>query len=488
MDFFINGEGVILEHSAGYQSFGIELLGLMFRYHTLTGISIPPEWTERSQKATNFYSALRRPDGSLPNYGDTGVLRKTREPKMAEIDNTGRSEPPFRRERYPVPPSMTMKPVSGYSVWWDGLDRTPIGVAATQTVSVWSYFPGHAHKHSDEMSIVHWAAGRPWWSAIGYWPYGAPGRENAEGWEGSNAPHLLDEPAGSTRTTRIRYLYWSPDIALLDLVREGPGKYIVRRQLLRASPALWMVLDTSSGADGKQTVRYWTAPHDSRLLKDNSPDSFRIVVPGKFQMLQGWVLGSEGLTVRTFRGSLSPFAGWEVVDGDSVPAPALEVGQSGDGSYAAIVWISPGVGNTPLDGTGVPVMRRWNGAEDWELEIPVVTPSLRMERRENRLVVSGLQGKVPTREVILEPGPEVEAERRDIQSALTMTAIKYPKFHDYIPYRIRVSILVLALFVLQEIVFQILERRGSRHLRILLHLSVISWIGLSGWIHLFYLA
>ena len=71
MPFYINDEGVVLEHSAEYQKAGINLLSLAYRYLALANESIPQKLISKYRKAKDFYSQLRRPDGSLPPFGDT---------------------------------------------------------------------------------------------------------------------------------------------------------------------------------------------------------------------------------------------------------------------------------------------------------------------------------------------------------------------------------------------------------------------------------
>jgi len=56
MRFYVNEEGVILEHSAGYQKVGLKLMGMAFRHLTLLDMPIPEDWKEKYQKAEAFYA------------------------------------------------------------------------------------------------------------------------------------------------------------------------------------------------------------------------------------------------------------------------------------------------------------------------------------------------------------------------------------------------------------------------------------------------
>src|SRR5450759_2482475 len=72
LNYSINEEGVTLLHSAGYHS--PQLFGFALRLYTLNGIKIPEEWWKRYAKAVDFELLLRRPDGTMPMYGDTSSM------------------------------------------------------------------------------------------------------------------------------------------------------------------------------------------------------------------------------------------------------------------------------------------------------------------------------------------------------------------------------------------------------------------------------
>ena len=69
--YYVNREGVTLLHSAGYTVGGVRFVAMAMRLYTLVGPSIPPEWWSRFEKAEAFHAMLRRPDGTLPMFGDT---------------------------------------------------------------------------------------------------------------------------------------------------------------------------------------------------------------------------------------------------------------------------------------------------------------------------------------------------------------------------------------------------------------------------------
>ena len=204
MSFYISEEGVVLENSAGYHKKGLELLDISFRYLTLLNKPIPYDWKSKYDKAKDFYLQLRRPDGSLPVFGDT---RRKEDPPNLLYTNI----PQFKKDKSSLDfrenilkKSFTLFPLSGYSVWWDQLKDGPSKNRLSQTMVIWSNFPDHGHKHADEMSVLLWAYGQTWWTNIGYLPYGTQEREEAISWSGSNAPHLAGEHQKIKRVTRLR--------------------------------------------------------------------------------------------------------------------------------------------------------------------------------------------------------------------------------------------------------------------------------------------
>ena len=193
MRFYVSDEGVVLEHSADYQSFGLMLLGRAFRYLALGHEVAPSQWVEKYRKAQAFYATLRRPDGTLPMFGDTDSDDDAVGALVTEFDANGSVGPLNWRTDWKPANAETIYPVSGYAIWWDGLKSWPDPRNLSETVLCWSNFAGHGHKHADEMSLLFWAKSQNWWSNVGYWPYDTPGRDETVSWAGSNAPHLLGE-------------------------------------------------------------------------------------------------------------------------------------------------------------------------------------------------------------------------------------------------------------------------------------------------------
>jgi len=142
-------------------------------------------------------------------------------------------------------------------------------------VVTWPYFPGHAHKHADEMSVLLWAGGYNWWTNVGYWPYGAKGRSEALSWAGSNAPHLFHESTHSKRKTKLLSYATSDYLNVIDLKRTGPNGYVARRQVIYLNPNLWIVIDCTEGSEDTLTTTAWTTSPEVKLYEEKAPGDER---------------------------------------------------------------------------------------------------------------------------------------------------------------------------------------------------------------------
>src|SRR5690606_19211230 len=102
MAFYINDEGVVLEHSAGYHELGVILLGKALHYLALNGITPPKDWVEKHEKGKHFLAGIRRPDATLPLFGNTLSKSLYAEPLRISVNDM----------------RATLYPVSGFSIWW----------------------------------------------------------------------------------------------------------------------------------------------------------------------------------------------------------------------------------------------------------------------------------------------------------------------------------------------------------------------------------
>ena len=455
LTFFLDDEGFVLEHSPGYQSFGIRLMGIAFRYLTLLGLKIPEPWLRKYQKAQQVYAELRRSDGTLPVFGDTDGGPDVAGPVVTKIDDAGHAGR-LIEQAWSARDERLFAPVAGYCVWWDGLDNWPDPDRLSQTAIAWSNFAEMGHKHADEMSLSVWAGGTSWWANVGYWPYDDTERGMAESWEGSNAPHRIGEPPDGARETRLRYHGREGHLAAIDLERRGSGSYRARRQVVHVGPKLWVVVDTSSGNEGNRTRTIWTTTPGVRLTETGAGGAYTLQDRSSGQSLQAYFLGDTGVTRRTVEGSRSPFGGWFVVDGMIRPSPAVIFERPADGSWSLAVW---SLTDGPVSGpelTGVPRMLHWAGDENWELVLPIADGLLKLQRRQGRIDTSSTQDSTGSLDLV--PGPNVSNARAELHAAFAAAAVKYGVADMSGVYRLKVTMVLLAALLLNTVVLRFSRR------------------------------
>jgi hypothetical protein len=304
LDFYMDNEGVVLEHSPGYQAFGVALLGAAMRALTLLDRPIPAGWWGKYYRARDVYAELRRPDGSLPPIGDTNPGPDPERP-ITHRGSDGQAMPLGPKPTVWRPgKGNALYAVAGYAVWWDGLEHWP-NAAMAQTVVAWSYFPGHAHKHADETSVLFWAEGQTWWTNVGPWLY-IEGREEALSWAGSNAPRLAGEWADSRRQARLLQISNDASVRFLELERRV-GKSALRRQVLHCPPDLWLVLDDfTASAPVEET---WTSFPDVQIESTGTGRAYRLKSRSGKSQLQVYFLGSKGVDCEELSRELPPICG-----------------------------------------------------------------------------------------------------------------------------------------------------------------------------------
>ena len=482
MEFYVSDEGVILEHSAGYQSFGLELLAWTFRYLDLMHQAAPEEWIEKYDRAQKFYAALRCPDGSLPVFGDTNDGADPMGPRVATFDHARRARRVSSQTEWKPAESVNLYPVSGYSVWWDGLESWPDPRNLSQTVVTWSNFSGHGHKHADEMSVLLWAGGQTWLSNIGYWPYESERRNTIESWEGSNAPHRVGESPASLRSTRLVSIGNADHLSMIELERSGVGNYSARRQLIHWKPDLWVVLDNTSVPDRSRTTTTWTTASNVQW-QQRAEGSFLLGDNRAAQRLDLFVLGSQGTEQKLFRGSTHPFAGWQVEGGTPVPASALVVEQPATDSWAATIWSWEKAGEEPGPG-GQPQMVGWTSATSWEIRLPTPAGRIVLSRQGKMLRLHPDHGSDEVLE--LTAPPDVAAKIAELNRHFAATATHYHHFSDNIPRRLKVTYLLIGIFVLQQIFFVVYKRIHGPFMEGLRFLNLVAWVAGGVWLLGFY--
>lgn len=444
--YYVSDDGVILEHSAGYQFFGVELLRLAFRYARLLDTPIPAAWEQKLLRAARFSSQLPRPDGTLPIYGDTAW--GTRWPDFLP----GRPGPLPERPAQ----SIVLDPVGGYAVWWDGLERWPEVRSLRQTLVTFSYFPGHLHKHADELSVLVWAGGQSWWTDAGYRPFDHPERAAVESWNGSSAPHLTDEPAGSDRVARVLVHGTLGTTSVVEVARDGPGPYHVRRQVVHVRPDAWLIIDTVTGAPGRTSVTRWATGRGIAVDegKTKGPRVLRTQA-GPARLFVSY-FGSPGMTVRMVPNALGPSLG-SGPDAGATTVPGVEVTQPADDSWTATAWLFDEDGTVTPEVQ--PTMTTWRGPEHWSALLPGRRMLLRISRQGDSVTVVSSGG---LRETVALERVDAAPQRQEILRAFRRTAEKYPRFPLRLRYRLWSTYALVGALLAQEVSLVAIGRRAGR--------------------------
>lgn len=487
MLYYLNDEGIILEHSAGYQLMGLSLINMAFKYLILLNIPIPSDWQIKYARAEDFYKQIRRPDGSLPIFGDTDGGKVIVDPLISDMDVQGYGIRLPDRSRWPPPRPQSLYPVAGYSIWWDGLNAWPEAKSLSQTVITWSYFPGHAHKHADEMSILLWSGGQTWWTNIGYWPYGVRGRLEAESWAASNAPHLLDESAHSMRETRLLFYAWSDSLNIIDLERTGPRKFIARRQAIHLKPDLWLIIDNAYDHHPDHYYQIlWTTTHDVNINTSEIKGIFNLQSNSTGLSLTKFIAGYPNIEIQLFYGSIEPFAGWQILNGKVYPAPAIAIKQRAENSWIMTVWSLNRLNNENKF-VNPPYMKYWENPENWRVIFPIENKLIDINRDGREILVKYDHKSSHQMKVLLMKGPEVGTEIEKIREAFKNSSKKYRKFKDISNYRMKITKILAILYMLEKISLVIIKKLFDKYYRIIQITTICLWVILGIYLELIYL-
>ena len=479
LGFYINDEGVVLEHSAGYHAMGLELMAMALRYLTLLELAPPAGWAEKYRKARAYYAQLRRPDGTLPLYGDT--RSEAEHILLAALEEGGRM-PALKPVDETRPAPFGLYTAAGHAVWWRGLDGWPAGSGLTQTVVTWANFPSGAHKLADDMGVLLWRDGRNWLTHTGYWPYGRWGRIQAEGWDSANAPHLAGEPQRSARRVELLAYSGGPGLTAVDLRRHGPDGYSARRQVVQAGPDLWMVLDEVQDDADRVTVTRWTVDPSLVVQRTGGRNAYRLVAPGGAFAMRVVFLASPQGEPRIVSGSRQPFAGWVVIDREPRPATAFTIEQPSRKSWALSLWMA----ERDASQSPAPEME-WNGAENWTLKVAGRDGTLILQRAGRNLRLDSPGSGRDTVQETLIAGPDVVAQRTATISAFEAGAAQFRRKPDLHGYRVRITYILLAVLAAQETVLLLLRRKLRRR-RLIRGMLGAVWLAGGAWIALAYLA
>jgi hypothetical protein len=434
LPFYINSEGVVLEHSAGYHFHGVVLTGHLVRVLTVMGQPVPANLRSAHDRSLAFLALLQRPDRSMPLWGNT-YRYAWRLPRLLADDEDAwaaalRDRPSFGQ----------FLPSAGAAVWW--ARDTPLGVSS-HTFVTWGQFPGHGHPRAQDMSLLVWAGATDWITNSGYWPGNDPARERlADGWAGSNAPHFIGEVAHAVRTTKVLAQSDAGDWRFVDLARGiNGGAPTLRRQVLQWKGSLWLILDSHEGAgNGPMRVVWTTAPEVQAIA--HSKGRFELRRDGSALNLMLSIHGAPGISASLLRASQDPFGGWVAQDRRVVAASSIDARAAhAPGVMATVARLSSGAGSN-ADGE---ITTRLVSPDQWTVSVPHAGQIVTFARSGAELTIAQRGADAATR-ATLAPGPDVSDEHQGIARAVAAVRAQYPRIKTYEEQRQRVFDVLAALW------------------------------------------
>lgn len=487
LTYWINDEGVTLLHSAGYHSGSLYHFGLALRLFSLNGVSIPEEWWTKYAKAIEFYRLLRRPDGTVPMFGDTSSISDGLGPPLTARNATdGTALPLAKPSAWAHTETFALYPVAGHAVWWENT-REQLK-QSSQTVVTWSYHQGLGHKLADELSMLIWARGKTWITNTGYWPYGIWGREEAESWEASNAPHLLDEEKHSSRKSIVRRVGQDKQIKFIDIERTRPDGYTVRRQIVQfIADETWLVIDYSQDSGARTTITNWTFYPDLTVTPLDTNGRYQVASNDLSNVMLCSFSGSKTGRIELVSGRENPFSGWIVMGRTPTRASTIVVPQPSQDTWslATFTLVTPEQKTAINNGA---TMRRWLGIDDWTVTLPTLLGELSLTQKHNRLLIRR-KGQPDTESALeLVSGEQSAAEAKVIRDAFQSASESFKKFSELYPYRVKVSYLLLAVLTGQELFFFLIWLRFDRAIRTLRIIFAAAWMGGGIWLSRAYFA
>jgi hypothetical protein len=248
---------------------------------------------------------------------------------------------------------------------------------------------------------------------------------------------------------------------------------------------MWIVVDQTWGSERDRTTTTWTGAANLRLHTGEFPASYIFEEPGQQTTLSAFLINSTGATPRIFRGSLDPFAGWQVIGGIPREAPALVMEQPARESWSVSVWTLSD-GKSSNCGLISPPSVRGNVHQDqWTISLPSKSGLFKVRRQGEEIVV--WRPSVHEREALSLAAPtDVSSLVYEVHQRLRACAERYPKFFDLIRFRLKATYWLLFIAVLQEVFFFIYRMWKGTHLAALRALAILVWAGLSVWLFAFY--
>jgi hypothetical protein len=485
LEYYVNSEGVILEHSPGYHRNGLGRLAAVARYFGLLGEPVSDDFATRYRKALDFLAALRRPDGTLPPIGDTDD-RPLSAIQVVSLDHHVALEP-LRDQpaELPAPPATTAAPGAGWIILWDGLSSWPEASGLTQTVLHWGNFPTAVHKHADDMAISLWSHGSQWVRSVGLWPYVAS-RNDATGWRSSNGPHWLDESPASARVSGAVGSVLDDQLAFFEILRTNADGSDIRRQLLKLGSDLWIVLDSFESSGPRVAEVVWRFP-PGVAVQESNPNCIMLESAGTNRNMSVEVDGSDSVDIDADSSGSAAWNSGMVVGGEITSSPAIRLTSSTpDPVIATILRFQSPAESAGTCGTAEV---SWESAVLWQVSLDSTQDGRSVVKREHDSVEWALGEGMHTRKNI----STSLAESSTAPKAAALAALKRARSEYGTPFqpmterRLKVTFAVAAAAIGQLFVFFLFYRRRRKGWPPLAIGTSIAWLGLSLYLGLIYL-
>lgn len=478
LEYYINEEGVILEHSPGYHQNGLRRLAAAWRYLGLMGDAVPQDLASRYRKGLDFQAALRRPDRTLPLIGDTDDHAYS-PIQVASFDGSSVVSTELRHEPSgtEIPNKTTAAPGAGWIVLWDGLKYWPNAEYLAQTVFHWGNFPTKAHKHADELAISIWSGGVQWVRGVGYWPY-ERSRIEAIGWRSSNGPHWLNESATNNRHSSLVGSVIGEAVTFLNVLRTTEDGAAIRRQLIKIHDDTWILFDSfESATPGTAEVLWRLSP--AIVVGYSSETEFALRSTRARQIMYMLVDGSGEMKIET---DLSGSTEWNsgLMDDYRIgKSPAIRLTSSDTDVVIVTVFR---LDNTNEENVGsVPVTWRWKDAAHWQVAVAAKGyDDVSVERRSNVLRVTTDEATSRAFEISTAIAETAAAPRQSALQALHRDTDHYgTPYQPMMERRAKVTVFIVVTAVAQLILFFLVRLKEDRLWRPLAICSSVAWIGFS---------
>lgn len=439
--YYISPEGATLEHSAGYHEFGRQLIDIAVQLAELGTCRAPAEWQDKRRGTQAFSALLWRPDRSLPVFGNTDGTDRLSDDDIV---------PPKPGSAY------AFLPVSGYAIWWSGLEAWPAMDRLSQTIVTWSSYPTRAHKHADDLSVLIWSAGVSWITTVGYWPYDAAGYPDAQAWGSANAPHFAGEPPQDIPLARVLGSADGGRLRAIALERPAAGApALLRRQVVELDGSTWLIADSVSGQRAGKVERLWTASATTEWADPAEP-GFILRAKGSPLAARMSFLGSLSAPPRRHLGESAPYLGWNVLSAKPTPAPAISVTQ--EGPVSLVVSVLQVDDEKRLRALAEPSLVAGATADAWSVVVTTRDGPVRVDWGPGQVTAGLPQG--PIRAALQPAERRWDAARDEIVSAYQEMGTRYTRFRELISYRYQVTWAFVALFLLLELAIWGLRRRA----------------------------